>query len=36
LTAPVLADGYHFDVMTENEIDFENAIEPENPRHTFL
>jgi hypothetical protein len=36
LTAPVFADGYHFDVMTENEIDFENAIEPENPRHTFL
>jgi hypothetical protein len=36
LTAPVFADGYHFDVMTENEIDFENAIEPENPKHTFL
>jgi hypothetical protein len=36
LTAPVLAEGYHFDVMTENEIDFENAIEPENPKHTFL
>jgi hypothetical protein len=36
LTAPVFADGYHFDVMTENEIDFENAIEPESPRHTFF
>ena len=36
LTAPVFADGYHFDVMSENEIDFENAIEPENPKHTFL
>jgi len=36
LTAPVLADGYHFDVMTENQIDFENAIEPENPKHTFF
>jgi hypothetical protein len=35
LTAPVFADGYHFDVMSENEIDFENAVEPENPRHTF-
>jgi len=36
LTAPVFVDGYHFDVMSENEIDFENTIEPENPRHTFL
>jgi len=36
LTAPVFTDGYHFDVMTENKIDFENAIEPKNPRHTFL
>jgi hypothetical protein len=36
LTAPVFADGYHFDVMSENEIDFENAIEPKNPKHTFL
>jgi len=35
LTAPVFADGYHFDVMSENEIDFENAIEPKNPKHTF-
>ncbi len=35
LTAPVFADGYHFDVMTENEIDFENAIKPKNPKHTF-
>jgi hypothetical protein len=36
LTAPVFADGYHFDVMSENEIDFENAVEPENPKHKFL
>jgi len=36
LTPAVYAEGYHFDVMTENEIDFENAIEPESPRHTFF
>ena len=36
LTAPVYADGYHFDVMSENEIDFGvNAITPTNPKHTF-
>jgi len=35
LTPAVYADGYHFDVMSENEIDFENAIEPKNPKHKF-
>ena len=35
LTAPIYADGYHFDVMSENEIKFENAIEVNNPKHTF-
>ena len=35
LTAPVYADGYHFDIMSENEIDFPNAIEPKNPKHQF-
>ena len=28
-------DGYHFDVMSEQEIKFENAIEVNNPKHTF-
>lgn len=29
-------DGYHFDVMSEIEIDFgANAITPTNPKHTF-
>ena len=35
ITAPIFADGYHFDVMSENEIKFTNAIEVENPKHTF-
>ena len=35
ITAPVYADGYHYDVMSENEIDFPNAIEPNNPKHQF-
>ena len=35
VTAPVYADGYHFDIMSENEIDFPNAIEPNNPKHQF-
>ena len=29
-------DGYHFDVMSEIEIDFGvNAITPNNPKHSF-
>ena len=35
ITAPVYADGYHYDVMSENEIKFENSIEVNNPKHTF-
>jgi len=35
ITAPVYADGYHFDVISEKEIKFENAIEVNNPKHTF-
>ena len=35
ITAPVFADGYHYDIMSENEIKFENAIEVNNPKHTF-
>lgn len=35
LTAPVYADGYHFDVMSEQEIEFTNLITPNNPKHQF-
>ena len=33
VTAPVYADGYHFDIMSEQAIDFgSNAIEVNNPK----
>ena len=35
ITAPIFADGYHYDVMSENEIKFTNAIEVNNPKHIF-
>ena len=35
LTAPIYAEGYHYDVMCEQEIDFANAIMPNNPKHNF-
>jgi hypothetical protein len=35
VTAPVYADGYHYDVLTDNEIPFENEIEVNNPKHSF-
>jgi hypothetical protein len=35
LTAPIYADGYHYDVLTDNEIPFENEIEVKNPKHSF-
>ena len=31
----VVIDGYHYDVMSEQEIEFENKIEVNNPKHTF-
>lgn len=34
-TAPVYADGYHYDIMSENEISFESEIQVNNPKHTF-
>lgn len=34
-TAPVYADGYHYDIMCETEILFESEIQVNNPRHTF-
>ncbi|TXG85767.1 MAG: hypothetical protein E6R13_01670 [Spirochaetes bacterium] len=35
-TAPVYADGYHVDVMARKEIEFENEIQVNNPKHTFF
>lgn len=36
VTLPVYADGYHFDVMSEKEINFGvNEIIVNNPKHTF-
>ena len=36
LTEPTYRDGYHFDIMSEKEIDFgDNEIFPNNPKHTF-
>lgn len=36
LTEQTYIDGYRFDIMTDNEIDFgENEIFPNNPKHTF-
>ena len=32
---PIYADGYHYDVMSEQEIEFENKIEVNNPKHMF-
>jgi hypothetical protein len=35
LTAPFYAEGYHYDVLTDNEIPFENEIKVNNPKHSF-
>ena len=35
LAEPIFADGYHYDVMSENEIIFENEIQVNNPKHMF-
>ena len=36
LTEPTYRDGYHFDIMSEIEIDFgANEIFPNSPKHTF-
>lgn len=36
ITPPVIADGYHYDVMCEQEIDFGiNEVQVNNPKHTF-
>ena len=36
LTEPIYIEGYHFDIMTEKEIDFgENETYPNHPKHSF-
>jgi hypothetical protein len=36
ITAPIYADGYHYDVMSENKIDFgSNEIQVKTPKHIF-
>ena len=35
ITPPVYADGYHYDIMTSDEIEFGNAVTPNHPKHTF-
>ena len=36
LTEPTYRDGYHFDIMTNNVIDFgDNEIFSNSPKHTF-
>jgi hypothetical protein len=35
ITEPIYFNGYHFDIMSENNITFENEIEVNNPKHTF-
>ena len=36
VTEPIYADGYHYDVMSDNDYDFgANLVEPKNPKHAF-
>ena len=35
IIAPVYADGYAFDIMSDNAIVFESEIFPHNPKHQF-
>ena len=36
LTEPTYREGYHFDIMSNNEIDFgDKEIFPNNPKHIF-
>ena len=36
ITPATFIDGYHVDVMTDLEIEFENEVIPNNPKHNFL
>ncbi len=35
LTDATYLDGWHVDVMTKVNVEFENAIEPKTPKHKF-
>jgi hypothetical protein len=35
LTEPIYFNGYHYDVMSENIITFENEIQVKSPKHSF-
>ena len=35
ITAPIYAEGYAYDIMSEIEYTFESQIFPNNPRHNF-
>jgi hypothetical protein len=35
VTAPIFAEGYHYDVMTSDDIIFKNEIFVNNPKYTF-
>lgn len=35
ITEATFLDGYHFDVMCEQEINFESITTPTNPKHQF-
>jgi hypothetical protein len=35
ITPATYLEGYHVDVMTDLEIEFENAVTPNNPKHLF-
>ena len=35
LTAPVYFDGYAYDIMSEQEIDFKSEVFPKNSKHGF-
>jgi hypothetical protein len=34
--APIVADGYHYDIMTSDIVFFENEILVDNPKYTFF
>lgn len=35
ITEATFINGYHYDVMSENEIEFQSAIHTDSPVHTF-
>lgn len=36
ITPPIIADGFHCDVVSEIELVFESEIFPKNPKHKFM